>query len=70
MKTVGYSNGLTVIYFTCYIRAVDKREYLMIIFLFLIEIIYCDPSSEPSRRDGSDEGLQHMFLWRINKNYP
>ena len=25
--------------------------------LFLIETICCDPSSEPSRRDGSDEGL-------------
>ena len=42
----------------------------MIIFLFLIETICCDPSSEPSRRDGSDEGSQHMFLCRINKNYP
>ena len=32
-------------------RALDKREYLMIIegyfFLFLIETICCDPSSEP-----------------------
>ena len=32
---------------TC--RALDKRKYLMIIFLFLIETICCDPSSEPSR---------------------
>ena len=32
--------------------------------------ICCDPSSEPSRRDGSDEGSQHMVLCRINKNYP
>ena len=31
------------------IRALDKREYLMIIFLFLMETICCDPSSEPSR---------------------
>ena len=38
--------------------------------LFLIETICCDPSSEPSHRDGSDEGSHHMFLWRINKNYP
>ena len=29
-------------------------------FLFVIEIICNDPSSEPSR-DGSDEGSQHMF---------
>ena len=39
-------------------------------FLFLIKTICSDPSSEPSRRDGSDEGSQHMFLCRINKNYP
>ena len=48
-------------------RALDKREYLMIIFfLFLIETIYCDPSSEPSGRDGSDEGSQHMFFFLQN----
>ena len=39
-------------------RALDKREYLMIFFLFLIETI------------GSDEGSQHMFLCRIDKYYP
>ena len=39
----------------------------MIFLLFLIETICCDPSSEPSRQDGSDEGSQHMFLCRINK---
>ena len=38
--------------------------------LFLIETICCDPSSESSHRDSSDEGTQHMVLWRINKNYP
>ena len=32
----------------CVRRALDKREYLMIIFLILIETICCDPSSEPS----------------------
>ena len=32
----------------------------MIIFLFLFETICCDPSSELSRRDGSDEGLPHL----------
>ena len=35
-------------------------------FLSLIEIICCDPSSELSRRDGSDEGSQHV-LCRIKK---
>ena len=29
-------------------------------FLSLTETIYCDPSSEPSYQDGSDEGSQHM----------
>ena len=38
--------------------------------LFLIEIICCDPSSEPCCRDGSDDGSQCMFLCRINQNYP
>ena len=42
----------------------------MVIFLFLIETICCDPSSEPSQRDGSYEGSEHIFLLRINKNYP
>ena len=28
------------------------------------------PSSEPSHLEGSDEGSQHTFLFRINKNYP
>ena len=36
-------------------------------FLFLIESICCDPSSEPSRRDGSDKGSQHMFVCRMKK---
>ena len=31
-------------------------------FLFLIETIRCDPSSEPSRQDGSDEGSKHVFM--------
>ena len=32
-----------------------------IFFLFLSETICCDPSSEQSHRDGSDEGPQHML---------
>ena len=32
------------------------------IFLFLNGNTCCDPSSEPSQRDGSNEGSQHMFL--------
>ena len=29
----------------------------------------CDPSSEASRRDGSDEGSQHMVSMRNKENY-
>ena len=50
-------------------RALGKREYLIIFFLFLIETICCDPLYEPSHRDGSDEQSQHMFLCSINKIY-
>ena len=32
-----------------------------IFFLFLNENICCDPSLEPSRRDGSNDGSQNMF---------
>ena len=42
-------------------RALDKREYLIIIFLNFFQTICCD------QRDSSVEGSQHMFLCRINK---
>ena len=41
--------------------------------LFFRLSIHCDPSLEPSRRDGSKEGSQCMFLLRNKKlflNYP
>ena len=48
------------------LTSIALDEYLMItegsFFLFLIENICCSPSSEPSRRYGSDEGSQHVFL--------
>ena len=48
-----------------FVRALGKGEYLILtkeyFFLFLIETIYCDPSSEVSRQEGSDEGSQHML---------
>ena len=28
------------------------------------------PSSEPSHRDGSNEGSQYMFLWSNKENFP
>ena len=36
----------------------------------LHKTICCDPSSEPSRRDGSDEGSQYTVSMRRKKNYP
>ena len=39
-------------------------------FLLLNKNICCDPSLEPARRDGSNDGLQNMFLWRHMANYP
>ena len=44
----------------------------MIIFLFLIETKCCNPYSESSRQDSSDEGSQHTFyaeLIKITPNY-
>ena len=41
-----------------------------ITFAILHKNICCDPSSEPSPRDGSDEGSQHMVSTRNKKNYP
>ena len=38
--------------------------------LILHKIMCCDPSSEPSRPDGSNEGSQHMISMRNTKNYP
>ena len=34
----------------------------MIFFLFLTETIRCDPSSELSQRDSSDEGSQYVLM--------
>ena len=42
----------------------------MIIFLFLIKTVCCDPSSELSRRDGSDEGHKICFKAEITKIIP
>ena len=39
-------------------------------FLFLVETICCDPSSEPSCQGGSDEVAEHLFSCRISKKWP
>ena len=40
------------------------------VFLFLIENVCCDPSLEPSQRDGSNDGSQHTFERSSMENYP
>ena len=44
------------------------RGTLGIIFNISPQNIYCDPSLEPPRRDGSNEGSQCMFSLRNKKN--
>ena len=60
--------------YDCRFRALDKRAYLVVIrdnfCKFWKKNIFCDPSSEPSRWDGSDEGSQHMVSLRNKKNNP
>ena len=49
-----------------------KRKHSVIIrdnLLILHKNICCDPSSELSRRDDSDEGSHHMVSMRNKKNY-
>ena len=41
---------------------------LFVCFFFLHEKIRCNPSVEPSRRDGFIDGSQHILL-EINKKY-
>ena len=36
----------------------------------LLYMLCCDPSSEPSQRDSSDERSQHKVSMRSKKNYP
>ena len=47
----------------------SKRDNLGIISIFAQKNIFCDPSLELSRRDGSIEGSHHMFSLRNKKNY-
>ena len=42
---------------------------IMFLYTYLNENIHCDPSSETSRRDGSSEGSQCMFLQKNKENY-
>ena len=40
------------------------------VFLYLDENIYCNPSLEPSQRDGSNDESQNMFFGKNLDNYP
>ena len=51
------------------IRTGNRNNSEIIIHIFPY-IIFCDPSLEPSHRDGSKEGSQHMFSFINKKNYP
>ena len=46
-----------------------KDNSKIIFFIYLNENIHCDPSSETSRRDDSNEGSQCMFLRKNKENY-
>ena len=46
----------------------NKRDNLRIMFHYSFKAC-CDPSLEPSRRDGSNEGSLHMLPLRNKKNY-
>ena len=51
------------------IRRSNKDNLGIIIHIFFYKNIFCDPSLEPSDRDGSNDGSQHMFLLKNKKNY-
>ena len=50
------------------IRRSNKDNLGIIIHVFQ-KNIFCDPSLELSQRDGSNEGSQHMFSLKNEKNY-
>ena len=54
-------------------RAPDKKvieDTSEIFFIPQIKSTCCDPSLEPSRRDGSSDGSQNMFQMRNMANCP
>ena len=50
-------------------RAPDKKGNRDNLEIILHENIHCDPSLEPSHRDGSNERSHCMFSLRNKKNY-
>ena len=49
-------------------EGIENNLKIIIFFLFLNENTFCDPSLELSRRDGSNDVSQNMFLWRNMDN--
>ena len=50
-----------------------QRDDLGMVSVLLHENMCCDPSLEPSRRGGSNEGPQHILVWgweRLSLNCP
>ena len=50
-------------------RRGNRDNFVIIINILQKKNILCDLSLEPSHRDGSNEGSQHMFSLRNKKNY-
>ena len=49
------------------IRSSNMDNLGIIGHIFPIKTFFCDPPLEPSHRDGSNEGSQHVFLGEIRK---
>ena len=59
-----FYTSLTSVDIAQYQSSREEGVYLIIhryFFLFFNENICCDPSLEPSTRDGSNDGSQNMF---------
>ena len=51
------------------IRMGNRDNFGIFIHIFSYISYICDPSLEPSRRDRSNEGSQHMFSLRNKKHH-
>ena len=51
------------------IRKGNRDNFGIFIHIFHKKNHICDPSLEQSRREGSNEGSQHMFILRNKKNH-
>ena len=56
-------------YFSIKTCTLIKNLMMMMMMMMMMKNIFYDPSLEPSCRDGSNEGSQHMFSLINKKNY-